>query len=200
MNDLILFFKADHNIRKSSDGLFDQARKRSDLNNFSIQLHNLFSVIVPEHLAIAEHITNVYDSMIDDEDKHSICTQRCAEDIKDIYERKIAIDGFIDRYNKALNEYEIAKTRYIKNKGADNEELYHAKAKEYLEILKKSLNELIEQKRKFATFVKGRLSHAFLNYGITLGEYSQKQKELNQKIVNLIKKEVLENPDFLFDK
>lgn len=181
----------------------DGAILKSDyMNSVSLRLLDLVGSVCPEYVAFAEHLTNRYDEIVDLDLKRNQTFKRCAEDIRDIIERKFAINQLHARFTKTEKKYMAAKKAWINAKGKPEELTAKAKAAELLEQAKSQNRELIDQYERFGLFMKRRLAHCFTLLANTMretycsekGAYELAVQELNDDMHEL---NVRHNPDRL---
>lgn len=159
------------------------------LAQFSLSLLDLINEAAPEYAPLVEHVTNVYDEVVQLKYDHSKILKRVSEDIRDIYERSLVIQRLNNEYQTAENNYAKAKSDWINNKGKLNEAHYKEKAQNCLQATKKSLFNLIEQKKKMWKFTIRRISHAVSFYTVALSKSSEKETNLMSQVISIIESE-----------
>lgn len=147
------------------------------MNSVSLRLLDLVAVMCPEYVAFAEHLTNRYDETVDLNFKRNVAFKRCAEDIRDIVERKFVINELHTRFNDTEKKYYKAKEAYAKAKGKPDESLAKSKAVALLEQAKTLNRELTDQYERFGIFVKRRLVHCFTLFTETMRETYTKERD-----------------------
>lgn len=175
-------------ILKQSEGLSSMS---DSFSHFSLHLLDVVTEAAPEYVDIIEHVTNVYDEVVQLHLDHSKILERVADDIRDIYERNLVIKRLTNEYNAAENNYAKAKAEYQKYKGKINESNYKMKAKSALETTKQALEILLEQKKRFIPFVTRRISHAVSFYTVAMTKSSMKEADLMNKAASIIKSEAI---------
>lgn len=175
-------------ITKQSEGLNNMSESFSQ---FSLHLLEVVTEAAPEYVDIIEHVTNVYDDVVQLHLDHAKILERVADDIRDIYERNLVIKRLTNEYNTAENNYAKAKADYQKYKGKSNEANYKMKAKSALEKTKETLKALHDQKQKFIPFVNRRISHAVSFYTVAMTKSCSKEADLMNKAAEIMKSEAI---------
>jgi hypothetical protein len=137
-------------------------------NNFSLRLLNHANIFIPEKPQLIEHITNQYDRLVDIDSRRSVAIRRCADDLRDILERKVVIDRYTSQYQESQKDYDRKKVISLKSKGKPEEFEARANATAALYLAQSTLKKLIDQIEKFSLFTERRIKHAFRVYGDTL--------------------------------
>lgn len=161
-------------------------------SQFSLSLLDLINEAAPEYASIIEHVTNVYDEVVQLKYDHSKILKRVSEDIRDIYERSLVIQRLDREYKTAENNYTKARSDWIKNKGKNNEKQLKENAQICLQKVKDSLSNLIEQKKKMWKFTLRRVSHAVSFYTVALSKSSEKEANLMNQVVSIIESEAIQ--------
>ena len=176
-----------HNISDYGAGL---QRRCENINKFSIALLNYVNVDFPDERNETENLTDIYDNVIDYESKVKDAVLRCAEDIRDIYERQKAIDKMTEDQERHFAEHMQIKEVYEKNKENPEFKKNYPHAKNDLikmrEELKQETLHLIDQREKFSKFIINRLKHGFSIYANALEESGINQaiiyKQLSERL------------------
>lgn len=130
---------------------------------------------------------------------------RVANDIRDCYERFLAVDKFATIYNDVSDKYQSACDKVIDEMGKDLYEqrqpkyeqkkeslqanIAKAKAnkKALLEDKKRALQDFINAREQYNIFKVRRLHHAFTFYSRILKEYADKEEKLYMQAVDILK-------------
>ena len=182
------YMKVVDSISKQSEGY---TLMGDSFSQFSLHLLDLITEAAPEYVNVIEHVTNVYDEVVQMNYNHSQILKRVSEDIRDIYERHLVIQRLTKEYQTAEDNYKKAKIDWIKNKGNINEAQYKEKAKNCLQTTKDSLSNLIEQKKKMWGFTLRRVSHAISYYTVALSKSTEKEAALMNQAVFIIENEAI---------
>lgn len=157
-------------------------QRELDINTVSLALLDLIDERVPDELPNAESLTNTYDRTIDHIKIYRENVYRCAEDIRDIYERQQAIDKMQKKVDSLQTEYNKLKNEY-QNKKNTNEA---TKILEKLTSTKANLRELLEvlinKSENFDKFVVNRLTHAFQLYSAGLEDCALHEQLIYQEL------------------
>ncbi|OHT03068.1 hypothetical protein TRFO_29630 [Tritrichomonas foetus] len=162
------------------------------LNEFSLRLLDLVTEAVPEYVDVIEHVTNVYDDVVQLRYDYGKILKRVSEDIRDIYERGLAIKRFQTEYENNEKLLMKAQLDLHKSKGKVTEASNKEKAKLALKNTKDSLATLIDQKTRYGLFINKRLSHAISFYTVALAKSTLKEANLMKQAALLFQNEAIE--------
>ena len=176
-------------ISKQAEG---HTMMADSLSQFSLNLLDLVTQAAPEYIDVIEHVTNVYDEVVQMNYDHSSILKRVSEDIQDIYERHLVVLRASNEYQTAENNYKKSRIDLVKNKGKPNEAQCKEKVKKCLQTTKDSLMNLIEQKKKLWRFTLRRISHAVSFYTVALTKSSEKEVDLMSQAASIMREEAIQ--------
>ena len=157
--------------------------ERADaLGTMSLRLLDLVAAEAPESLPLFEHLTNCYDEVVDVDIERRKVLERCAEDLRDIIERKRAVERLSREHEAATKRYEKKKRIFQKLRS----EAAKAQAVAALEACKDACRLEIEHRQRFSAFVKRRLQHCFRTYAeLTIRTNTAEQQIMQRAITEL---------------
>ena len=148
----------------------------------SLRLLDLVAAEAPESLPLFEHLTNCYDEAVDVDTERRKVLERCAEDLRDIIERKRAIDRLSTEHEAATKRYEKKKRMFQKVRS----DAARAQAVAALQACKDACRLEIEHRQRFGAFVKRRLHHCFSTYAeLTIRTNNAEQQIMQRAITEL---------------
>ena len=166
------------------------------MNSLSIKFLDLVDIRIPDELPIAESITNVYDRSIDAIKVYQTKMVRCAEDIRDIYERQRVIDNLTKINDEKYKKHSKLRNDYENKKATPDGPKLKEELIKFKEQLKEETLYLIDQVERFEKFQINRLTHAFVLYSQALEEFGVSDemifRELNERLSSYSKQRNLQ--------
>ena len=112
-------------LAKMAEG---RIRYAKEIGNFSIAMDSLFAIWAPSYANGIKEFTSVYNSISELNTTLAANELRVAEDVRDCYERYLAVDSFAKEYNSISEKYENDSNNLINALGS---ELYEKRVGNY---------------------------------------------------------------------
>lgn len=167
-----------------------------EIDNYAKAIYKLVRTWASEYAQDFKKYAQIYKQISKLNRQLATYESRTGNDIRDCYERFLAVEKFAAVYNDITDKYHDASEKVIDEMGR---EMYEQKQPKYeqkkealaaavakakankkalLEERKRALQEFINAREQYNIFKVRRLHHAFTTYSKVLAQYSEKEEQL----------------------